>query len=57
MKKPFAAGEWDWHPQCSIPADRKPLPRDKEEVLIEDLQNKVKALVKKQGGNEFKKIV
>lgn len=56
MKKPEGVGEWDGYPSVSIPANRKPLPKEEEDKLIAEMHERIKKRINEQAENQ-KKVV
>ncbi len=50
MKKPEGVGEWDGYPMPNIPPNRKPLTKEEEDKIIEELHRRTQKRLSEQAG-------
>ncbi len=41
MKKPSGVEEWDGYPMPDVPSDRKPLSKEEEERLLDEMRSRI----------------
>lgn len=44
MIKPYGASEFDGYPSANIPKDRKPLPKEEEDKIIEEMKRRIREI-------------
>lgn len=48
MKKPEGVGEWDGYPMPDVPPDRKPLSKEEEDRILEELHERIRKRLAEQ---------
>ncbi len=52
MKKPEGVGEWDGYPMPNISPNKKPLTKEEEDKIIEELHRRAQKRLSKQAGEQ-----
>lgn len=55
MKKPYGVEEWDGYPMPNVPPDRKPLSKEEEDRILDEMRSRIeeKTLAQKENKRDI----
>ncbi len=56
MKKPYGVEEWDGYPMPDVLSNRKPLPKDEEDKILDEMRKRLEKIKAAQDEKKRKAV-